>query len=295
MINLYGQYGRVFVTREMYDSAAYYLDEAFLLADKYQFPYTSYIYIRKGEMEAKRGDYLSALNSYCRGLDNMMETGVNHGLPGLYQAISDIYKQLNEPDSVQHYLSRKIEVERELTKTNTHALDNAVKALLEEERGQYDSKFRTTLSYVMIIGASVILLTLLLWYFWRKRNKRIIAEKDSELATLEEKLSDAAIEVIELAKKNDDAFLIRFNELYPDFIRDLYMSHPRLTHSEYSFCVLIYLHFTSKEIAQILCVEHRSVQTRKNRLRKKLGIPSETDLYQYLKTLDSAENSKVRF
>ncbi len=192
MINLYGQYGRVFVTREMYDSAAYYLDEAFLLADKYQFPYTSYIYIRKGEMEAKRGDYLSALTSYCRGLDNMMETGVNHGLPGLYQAISDIYKQLNEPDSVQHYLSRKIEVERELTKTNTHALDNAVKALLEEERGQYDSKFRTTLSYVMIIGASVILLTLLLWYFWRKRNKRIIAEKESELAALEEKLSDAA-------------------------------------------------------------------------------------------------------
>ena len=47
MINLYGQYGRVFVTREMYDSAAYYLDEAFLLADKYQFPYTSYIYIRR--------------------------------------------------------------------------------------------------------------------------------------------------------------------------------------------------------------------------------------------------------
>ena len=51
----------------------------------------------------------------------MMETGVNHGLPGLYQTISDIYEQLNEPDSVQYYLSRKIEVEREfLTSTLGH-------------------------------------------------------------------------------------------------------------------------------------------------------------------------------
>ena len=55
-----------------------------------------------------------------------------------------------------------MEVEREWSKTNTHALDNAVKALLEEERGQYDSKFRTVLSYVTIIGASVLLLSAML-------------------------------------------------------------------------------------------------------------------------------------
>jgi DNA-binding CsgD family transcriptional regulator len=147
-------------------------------------------------------------------------------------------------------------------------------------------RFRVTLFYIAISAAAFILLTLLLWYSWRKRNKKIIAEKESEVAELEGKLSDAAKEVIALAKKNDDAFLVRFNELYPHFTRDIYTRHPNLTNSEYSFCVLIYLHFTSKEIAQILTVEHRSVQTRKNRLRKRLGIPSKTDLYQYLKMLD---------
>ena len=99
---------------------------------------------------------------------------------------------------------------------------------------------------------------------------------------MEEKLSDATEEVIELAKKNDPAFLIRFNEVYPNFAPVIYERHPNLTHSEYSFCVLLFLHFSSKEIAQILSIEHRSVQTRKNRLRMRLGLPSGTDLYQYL-------------
>src|SRR5690554_709873 len=77
-------------------------------------------------------------------------------------------------------------------------------------------------------------------------------------------------------------------EVYPNFAPVIYERHSNLTHSEYSFCVLIYLHFTSKEIAQILFIEHRSVQTRKNRLRKKLGIPSGTDLYQYLVMLNES-------
>ena len=50
-------------------------------------------------------------------------------------------------------------------------------------------------------------------------------------------MSDAAEEVIELAKKNDDAFLIRFNEVYPNFAPVIYERHSNLTQSEYSFCV----------------------------------------------------------
>jgi|GEM_PF-6391042 Bacterial regulatory proteins, luxR family. len=35
-------------------------------------------------------------------------------------------------------------------------------------------------------------------------------------------------------------------------------------------------------------VEHRSVQTKRSRLRKKLGISSDTDLIQYMKALGDA-------
>lgn len=285
LINLYGQYGREFTAREQYDSAAYYLDEALLVAEKYQFPYTVYIYSRRGEMEAKRGDIAAALDNYYKGLNNQRETGIKNGLNSLYQSIAEIYQQLGEPDSSRHYLLQKIELEKELNAANTNALDNAVRALLEEERGQSNSRVSAIILTVILIGALLILSATLFGYFWRKRNKRIIAEKENEVAELEGKLSDAAKEVIELARKNDDAFLIRFNELYPRFIRDIYERHPSLTNSEYSFCVLIYLHFTSKEIAQILTVEHRSVQTRKGRLRKKLKLSPKTDLYHYLKTM----------
>lgn len=56
---------------------------------------------------------------------------------------------------------------------------------------------------------------------------------------------------------------------------------------------MIWLGFSSKEIAQYTFVEHRSVQNKKNRLRKKLNISSDVDLYLFFKNLSDghAENS----
>lgn len=285
LINLYGQYGKEFINIEQYDSASYYLDQAFILADKYKFPYTSYIYHRRGELEAKQGNYQTALDNYYAALQNLDETGIKQGANLLYQSISDIYIQTGLTDSAHYYLTKKNEFERELSSTNTTALDNAVHTMLEEERSRSRSEYNRVLTTVIIITALIVLIGISVFMIWKKNNKKNIEENKSKIEDLEFKLSDAAAEVIKLAKNNDDSFIMRFNELYPDYIRDIYAKHPNLTNTEYFFTVLIYLNFSSKEIAQILNIEHRSVQTRKGRLRKKLGITPNTDLYHYLKTL----------
>ncbi|MEF9478878.1 hypothetical protein OWR28_15180 [Chryseobacterium sp. 1B4] len=48
---------------------------------------------------------------------------------------------------------------------------------------------------------------------------------------------------------------------------------------------MLKLHFTSKEIASYTLVQHRSVQQKKYRIRKKLNIPKETDIYHFFDTL----------
>jgi len=93
------------------------------------------------------------------------------------------------------------------------------------------------------------------------------------------------IEIIELAKKNDSAFLVKFEEVYPDFTPSLKKINPEIEYSEIAFCAMIRLNFTSKEIATYTYIQHASVQQRKRRIRKKLNIPSDIDLYQFFNNL----------
>ncbi|AQX14275.1 hypothetical protein BAX94_00710 [Elizabethkingia meningoseptica] len=92
-------------------------------------------------------------------------------------------------------------------------------------------------------------------------------------------------EIIELAKKNNSAFLVKFEEVYPDFTPKLKKINPEIEASEVAFCAMIKLNFTSKEIASYIYIQHASVQQRKRRIRKKLNIPSDVDLYQFFNNL----------
>ncbi|MCT4073745.1 hypothetical protein HZP85_13865 [Elizabethkingia anophelis] len=92
-------------------------------------------------------------------------------------------------------------------------------------------------------------------------------------------------EVIALAKKNDSVFLMKFQEVYPDFIMKLQEINPDLETSELTFAALIKLNFSSKEIATYTFIQHTSVQQRKRRLRKRLNIPSDIDLYHFFNDL----------
>jgi DNA-binding CsgD family transcriptional regulator len=61
--------------------------------------------------------------------------------------------------------------------------------------------------------------------------------------------------------------------------------HPDLTKTEFILFALIFLNFTTKDIAKYTFVEHRTVQTRKNRLRRKLNLPAGTNLENYIHSL----------
>ncbi|AKK74984.1 hypothetical protein OK18_16055 [Chryseobacterium gallinarum] len=115
----------------------------------------------------------------------------------------------------------------------------------------------------------------------RKRDLKIEAEK------LRNRMdSKKQEEIIELARKNDPEFLTRFREIYPEFIDKLLMINPDLENSELTFCAMLKLHFTSKEIASYTLVQHRTVQQKKYRIRKRLNIPTETDTYHFFDGLN---------
>lgn len=143
-----------------------------------------------------------------------------------------------------------------------------------------------TLFVILVIGFLTLMPKgILILYAWRKSKKNRHSENNDTLTRETEPKIDLYFEEIrELAINNDPLFLKRFTEVYSDFIRRILETHPGLLKSELSLCAMIFLNFSSKEIAEYTFIQHRSVQTNKSRLRKKMQLTSSTDLYQYIRS-----------
>ena len=70
-----------------------------------------------------------------------------------------------------------------------------------------------------------------------------------------------------------------------DFKNKLLTRYPMLTSKDLRLCTLLMQGYSSKEIARISCSEVRSIDTARNRLRKKIGLPPKTDLNKFFITL----------
>ncbi len=91
--------------------------------------------------------------------------------------------------------------------------------------------------------------------------------------------------VMEMAMNNDVAFIPYFKQVFPDFYNKLIALNPNMSNEEFKLCAMLRLGFTTKDIAEYTYLSVRTVQGRKNRLRKSFDIPSETDLYYWIELI----------
>lgn len=81
---------------------------------------------------------------------------------------------------------------------------------------------------------------------------------------------------------NWNEFRYFFEQVHPSFYEDLEKYFPDLTMKEKRLCAFLRLGLSSKEISAITFKEIRSVETARNRLRKKLNLTSEGNLTDFL-------------
>lgn len=89
-----------------------------------------------------------------------------------------------------------------------------------------------------------------------------------------------------LEQRNDwEEFQYYFEKVHPSFYSKLEAYCPSLTPKEKRLCAFIVLGLQTKEIAAITFREVRSIESSRNRLRKKLNVSPETNLTDYIRTL----------
>jgi len=118
----------------------------------------------------------------------------------------------------------------------------------------------------------------------RKKEAHLLDNK-AKLNVMSLRVSTSYEEIIFLAKSGDPKFATLFKELYPDFYNKLMELQPDLTLIEQKFCFFLKLNFSTKEIAEYTFVTPKAIQNRKNRIRKRLGIADNEDIYQWIENL----------
>nr|WP_207423154.1 triple tyrosine motif-containing protein [Pedobacter sp. SYSU D00873] len=87
---------------------------------------------------------------------------------------------------------------------------------------------------------------------------------------------------VEKGEKDWEQFNSHFNKVHSDFFKNLQKVCPELTANELKLCAFIKMNLSTKEIAQLMNITPKAVEVARYRLRKKLNLNPEINLYGYL-------------
>ena len=73
-----------------------------------------------------------------------------------------------------------------------------------------------------------------------------------------------------------------FDQAHENFFKRLKTAYPELTQSDLKLCAYLKLNLSSKEIAPLLNISFRGVETRRFRLRRRLSLESDNNLVEFV-------------
>lgn len=261
------------------DSAKMYIEEALQDAhntDEIGLQYIASIYAAKYYLKAE--DFKKAQQNLwiCKNIAIHHYKSENYQ-EGVMRDLISLYEKTGQKDSADYY-SRQL-----LTIQNHNDAQNRIqKDILDTKKLAEDGSKtleRKTLIF-LCIGLLICLAVIFLYFFYTKKGENKVFIPTETPAVQNNSLFE---QVIMLAKENNSEFLTRFNDYCPGLSEKLV--EVGLKSSEIRFCAYLYLNFSTKDIAEYTYTSVRTVQTKKYRLRKKLSIPNETDIYLWFRDL----------
>lgn len=115
-------------------------------------------------------------------------------------------------------------------------------------------------------------------------------------APLPEPAFRKVLRLFEEAENNDEdweQFSRHFDEVHNNFLYTLKRLYPDLSTTDLKLCAYLRINLTTKEIAQSLGISVRGVETSRYRLRKKLELAADKNLYDFLLAVTDTQERQV--
>lgn len=115
-------------------------------------------------------------------------------------------------------------------------------------------------------------------------NIRQILENESDVDKLKNEIKKA-IKINSVNKHEWETFENNVNQIHNEFVMSLSQKYPNLTSKDMKLCIYLKMNLSSKEIAPLMNISFRGVELHRYRLRKKMGLLPDDNLYKFMLTI----------
>lgn len=188
-----------------------------------------------------------------------------------------IYEKKLKADHQKIADSIKIQQE-EILKQEAEANEKQISKLQTEKlQAELDSKNRELSNSAMSLAYKNELL--------QKLSDELLKIKDENGKKLPTEQINKVQKVINEGMNDErdwNLFEKSFNEAHENFFKKLKAQHPELVPNDLKLCAYLRMNMSSKELSSLLNISLRGVEIRRYRLRKKLNIPHDKNLVEFL-------------
>lgn len=254
------------------DSAMNYAQRSLaLLSEKEKNDNQTFLnYNTLGHVYARRGDYNKAIE-YFQQAENIKENKHFINIKNLYINLINIYDILGDQKLKDEYETKLRNLELTISKNKNNSLLKIIKEVEKPAASRLQENEYAPWLWIIVAGVVLLVSFFIYHLFFRKRKTNLAPDSYNQL--------------IELLKSDDPTFLLKFEQQYPGFSDKLYKINTELSQAEIELLAMLKLNLDNKEIAKYKFIQLRTVQNRRYKIRKKLNLSFDTDLYKWVKAI----------
>lgn len=176
---------------------------------------------------------------------------------------------------------KKLKIEHEQIEKHRHELEQSENQIIHLKNEKLESELtmkskELASSTMSIINKNNILVQI---------KEELIHQKEQLGNQYPRKYYDKISRIIDENLSSEDDWAIfqsNFDRIHENFFRHLRTNYPELTATDLRFCAYLRLNLATKDIANLMNISVKGVEAGRYRLRKKLSIPSEKSLTDFM-------------
>jgi len=247
---------------------------------------------RLGVLYLQKGDSAKAFESLLEGLAIAEEVAAERTQANIHLDLVAAHKRGGDYRSALHHFERYQNLIDNLDSIDRHRAITRIQVQFDIERAEREREFfRERAAYMESIAdqrskelstnaAQLVRTNNLLQSIRLELKKSLDATE-----VVRKKSLTSILERIESDLRSGDDWK-RFEEMYQlvhhDFIHILSERFPDLSATELRICTLLNINLSNKEIADMLCISTRTVESHRYRIRRKIGLDADTSLSAYM-------------
>ncbi|WPO89269.1 helix-turn-helix transcriptional regulator [Chryseobacterium sp. HR92] len=269
------------------DSAEFYINKANELLYTKKIPIEGKANVLRayGMLNIEKKNFNKALEYLFSSVNITSKAHLSKRTLESYKLIIEAYKGLNLSELENEYLIKYSVLNGSLQQEEDAGINTVINRMHKEQVKKERSDHFIFFCIVLSIGLVCGVIIYLVFKFSKNRERikdKLINEKAKESDELKRKLSCTYEELIRLAKQSDPSFIIIFNDLHPSFCNSITSRYLDINSNDLRLCAFIKLNLSSKQIAEYDHISVRTVESKKYRLRKKLNLSRDIDLYKWV-------------